>query len=367
MRSLILCAGMLCVAGAVRVASSGNEVQIEWNITDSIIEFEFYSEFGAGWFGWGVNNVPFMASADIFWIKRDSTQIQLADAYASSTTNPSIDAQQDFFNITTQITSTTTRVRATRYLNTNDNKDHVIMTDGTPQYLIYAFNSGNYASSYAGLTGHSFSNRGYFQVDFASNNVTKLNVPKKTLWKVHGWLMFWSWGVFIPSGVMLARYTQTFFPSWFHLHRIFNLFGLVVGIAGIAIGYYMSPKTSISNDLKRHKAVGTAVLILGILNPLVAVIRPHKERGVPLTPKRKVWYALHFSIGITALGCAISNIFLGAKIYNLNMGLFWAMSAWFILLAVVIVFSEMFLWKRKCGKKPDAANNTEMKHRASGK
>jgi hypothetical protein len=52
----------------------------------------------------------------------------------------------------------------------------------------------------------------------------------------HGWLMGLAWGFFLPLGVVIARFMKgTRPPLWFHLHRICQITGIVLTIAGFGL------------------------------------------------------------------------------------------------------------------------------------
>ncbi len=71
---------------------------------------------------------------------------------------------------------------------------------------------------------------------------------------------------------------------WFQAHRAIQSLGLIVSIIAFILALDMVPKGS--HFTKVHHKLGLAVMILGILQPMNALIRPHPS--VPPTTARKV-------------------------------------------------------------------------------
>ena len=76
-------------------------------------------------------------------------------------------------------------------------------------------------------------------------------------------------------------------PLWFQAHRIIQSTGLIISIIAFILALSMVPKGS--HFTKLHHKLGLAVMILGILQPMNALIRPHPPKGnAPATLARKV-------------------------------------------------------------------------------
>lgn len=52
------------------------------------------------------------------------------------------------------------------------------------------------------------------------------------LLQAHAWMMVISWGVLLPSGVVVARSFKTLGPVWFQIHRAVQIVGLTTALAG---------------------------------------------------------------------------------------------------------------------------------------
>ena len=64
-----------------------------------------------------------------------------------------------------------------------------------------------------------------------------------------------------------------------------------------------------------HSQLGIAIFILAGLQPLLALVRPHKG-----TRSRVVFYAAHWTIGMSAVALGWYNIFTGIGLYGESAG-----------------------------------------------
>jgi len=182
-----------------------------------------------------------------------------------------------------------------------------------PSLLVYAVGGQDHTS----LSHHDGGN-GVASVDFRTGGVTAVEPAGATLRVAHGALMFVSWGVLLPLGAALARFAKTVRPTtgpaafWFLCHRLVQTVGLCVAIAGLAVAIAMvAPGPHFSGV---HHVCGLVAMVLGLLQPLNAVFRPHPPaKGAPRSTARLLWEVLHKGSGYCALLLAVATIFLGLK------------------------------------------------------
>jgi len=132
---------------------------------------------------------------------------------------------------------------------------------------------------------------------------------------IHASLMMVSWGFLLPSGTLLAKfYKHRPDGLWFKLHRGIQMVGLLLAVIGwiiALINFNVFKDYGFRNY--QHGICGMVVMILGLLQPLNALIRPH----APSTPdeekstKRWLWEIWHKSSGWMAVGLAVPTIVLG--------------------------------------------------------
>ena len=101
------------------------------------------------------------------------------------------------------------------------------------QDMIYAFDPSS-----TNLAQHRVENRATFTINFATGEATENSDDTKTFHTAHGWCMMLGWGVMLPTGGFIARYTRELDPwklnpaLWFRLHVGIQSTGLLVAIAG---------------------------------------------------------------------------------------------------------------------------------------
>merc|ERR1740117_2899084 len=131
---------------------------------------------------------------------------------------------------------------------------------------------------------------------------------KKTL---HGALMIWGWGVFIPSGLLMASYARETFAAngiWFKVHRALGY----AGVAMASLGYIVGNQVG-SGRQKTHQLVGYLVTLIGLLQPVIAYYRPNPKEH---PEQRKQWFMLHKYLGWLCLVLGLYNIRLGLQMWD---------------------------------------------------
>lgn len=92
--------------------------------------------------------------------------------------------------------------------------------------------------------------------------------------QVHGWLMCLAWGALIPIGVVIATFRTVRGAGawWFHLHRVLNIVGLLVSLAGLSVGVYLDPGEG--GLTWKHKIIGITVNVLAVVQVCCSDITP---------------------------------------------------------------------------------------------
>lgn len=166
-----------------------------------------------------------------------------------------------------------------------------------------------------------------------------------TTLKAHGVVMFIAWGLLAPCGVLLARYTRAVWPSaappfWFRAHWMTQSAALVASIIGFSIG--VAAAWGSVPFAHPHTALGLAVFILGLLQPINAFVRPHKPApGEATTWLRTAWEFAHKGSGIAVLAMSAANIVLGVLYYNGSVALAGAYGVVVAVLLAVAVWREI--------------------------
>ena len=131
---------------------------------------------------------------------------------------------------------------------------------------------------------------------------------------IHASLMIISWGFLLPSGTLIAKFFKHRPDGlWYKLHRGIQMLGLSLAIAGwiyALINFNVFLDYGFNN--RRHGICGMVVMVLGILQPLNAIIRPHAPKeGATKSTKRFAWEIWHKTSGWIAVILAVPTIVLG--------------------------------------------------------
>uniref|UniRef100_A0A5B7BRG7 Cytochrome b561 and DOMON domain-containing protein n=1 Tax=Davidia involucrata TaxID=16924 RepID=A0A5B7BRG7_DAVIN len=164
--------------------------------------------------------------------------------------------------------------------------------------------------------------------------------PSSNLRSSHGVLNMLGWGILIPIGAMAARYFKQWDPIWFYSHIFIQSFGFIFGIAGIITGLVL--ENQLSANVKKHKALGIFILVLGCLQVMAFLARPNKESKV-----RKYWNWYHHNVGRFVIIFAAVNVFYG--IHLGNAGSSWNAGYGIVLagLFIAAVVLEIRMWMKK--------------------
>ena len=133
-------------------------------------------------------------------------------------------------------------------------------------------------------------NRLGFQLDLSSTDagpITANSSDTKTLWIIHGILMFIAWSILVPMAVGTAM-LRNFLPlpdgMWFQVHRILNSIAVVCTIVGFAIAVHNINEERGStakhfSTVKHHK-IGLVIFIFAMIQAITGIFRPHLPKPV---------------------------------------------------------------------------------------
>lgn len=139
---------------------------------------------------------------------------------------------------------------------------------------------------------------------------------------IHGSLMLASWGILLPTGVIMARLFKHKKPDgvWFKIHKTLQMSGLLLALAGWTIALVRFDVFSAGikdNSSYVHGLVGSLVMSLGLLQPFNAFIRPHAPAADDPAPKsgtRVAWEYVHKGSGYAAVVLSLLAIAIGTTL-----------------------------------------------------
>jgi hypothetical protein len=145
----------------------------------------------------------------------------------------------------------------------------------------------------------------------------------------HGSLMLISWGFLIPLGIVSARLLRHFPNSlWFQVHRVVQPLGIITALAGwitALAGPFNVLGSGVYDAQFVHAVLGSSVMGLGLLQPINAYLRPHKQVETDSDDdnynynfpdetslkQRRYWEWGHKTIGYLATFLGMVNCFIG--------------------------------------------------------
>lgn len=133
----------------------------------------------------------------------------------------------------------------------------------------------------------------------------------------HGALMLSSWGVVLPCGVLVAKFLRHQDPLWFKIHRFMQICGVILALIGfcIALTQFSVFSPDYYAPAQIHGICGIIVMVLGLMQPINAYFRPHKDKqAASVSPIRQRWEYLHKGSGWFAIVLAIPTIILGTTL-----------------------------------------------------
>lgn len=180
----------------------------------------------------------------------------------------------------------------------------VFTVNGSPQSLPLIFAAGGV---YSDGTMRQHGQYGSGTLDLSTGTLSDPEVESKaisSLIAAHLWLLLLGWGVFIPAGIAIARVMKERDPLWFHLHRVIQCLGLLMGLVGFGLGFAIAGGWN--GRFQVHRNLGLAATIFGLLQLPALRWRPKLT-----SPYRRLFNLCHWYIGRVAVILAVANIYYG--------------------------------------------------------
>ncbi|KXZ51833.1 hypothetical protein GPECTOR_11g272 [Gonium pectorale] len=159
-------------------------------------------------------------------------------------------------------------------------------------------------------------------LDVTSGAASSVGGTKQRWINAHGALMAVSWGLLLPLGTLLPAHRWALGNSklggkalWFVLHVFFQWTGVATFIAGFVIAYTrLGGEGEIPGGAagEAHGPIGIAIMAAAGAQVVLA----HGARPDPSSPKRRLWYLLHHTLGRSVILLAWANVYIGIYAYH---------------------------------------------------
>jgi len=143
---------------------------------------------------------------------------------------------------------------------------------------------------------------------------TQNNPSFRNMRLAHGSLMLIGWGLILPSGVVVARFFKHRPDGlWFKIHRYLQPLGLLLTLLGWILALVNFDVFAQTDIRFIHGLVGSIVMVLGLLQPLNAWLRPHlpSNEEEEKTRKRILWEHYHRCAGWSCVFLSVFVIIIG--------------------------------------------------------
>ena len=145
------------------------------------------------------------------------------------------------------------------------------------------------------------------------------------LFQLHGVLMLAAWLGCAGAGMIMARYFKKTWRGrqlcgkdlWFVLHRGLMTLAVVLTIAAVIlvlVEVQVAPLALSSLRINPHPVVGLVCVLLALLQPIMAALRPH-----PGTSTRPLFNWAHWAAGNSAFILGVVAIFLAGSLAKTNL------------------------------------------------
>lgn len=261
-------------------------------VTDSVAETLTVSMVYAG-IGW----LAFALSDDVFMPNSNAVMAFPTGATGAAEKWDIGDGRTD--SVVTKVTDTTRQQTLTDATYTQ-NSTHTVMTftkpfvdgseipvaiDGMNNFL-YAVGTDNNFGYHAKRLGFAF--------DLSATSAGPIqsgSSDTKTLWMVHGILLFIAWSILVPMAVGTAL-LRNFLPlpegMWFQIHRILNSIAVLCTIVGFAIAVHNINEEQGSSakhfSTYKHHTIGLVIFIFAMIQAITGIFRPHLPKPVETAP-----------------------------------------------------------------------------------
>lgn len=163
------------------------------------------------------------------------------------------------------------------------------------------------------------------KADF-QNFVALTAAGQNIMLKLHGIMMIAAWILCASIGVVVARYYKPVWLEekllgekvWFTIHRSIMVFAVLFCIAGFTIIFVdrgtFKEVESDSDVKKAHPFLGLIIMCLAVIQPVMAVLRPH-----PGDKHRAIFNWAHWGVGVLLHLLAVLNIVIGVLLDAMEM------------------------------------------------
>ncbi|KAL2476090.1 Cytochrome b561 and DOMON domain-containing protein [Abeliophyllum distichum] len=202
-------------------------------------------------------------------------------------------------------------------------------------------------------------------IDLNSNQtITYKAHSRRNLRMAHGILNVMGWGIFLPVGVIIARYFRNFpkyWGLWYVFHTTCQIAAYILGSAGWVLGLWLG-KQSKYYCYRTHGIFGIVIFTFTTIQMFALRLKPKRT-----DPYRDYWNMYHHFLGYALLTLISINIFKGIAILKPEDTWKWTYIGVLGFLGTTALAFEVYTWTKfvlerksqnqKGGKNPPTDQN----------
>ncbi|XP_050400195.2 putative ferric-chelate reductase 1 isoform X2 [Patella vulgata] len=216
----------------------------------------------------------------------------------------------------------------------------------TPYYMFFASGVATPAKAIAQHTTTPLVSSAV--IDLSKNEIHSATPTTRSLLQAHGSLMTIAWVAAASIGLIIARYFKQVWPNssflgqkiWFQIHRTCMIVALVATCIAFIIIFadVQDWTTSPVTVQNAHPYLGVIVTFLCIVNPIMAIFRPH-----PGTDNRVYFNWAHWAVGTSAYVLGLITVTIGTRMSRAQIAdsAVWVMVGFIVWQMLVILCFEL--------------------------
>lgn len=284
------------------------------------------------------SKITFQICAQIYTLSEDGNDLGIYSYAITSKTKPGVQ-REDEQHWNSTVNEDDGQIKISMQIDL----DKSPFTRETEVVTIRAAWHTDYEMNYHGSNGRS---EGKLDLDLTSGE-SKFEKDDETLEIAHGAIMWAAWAVFASIGIFTAAFKWLLpeqSPLWFQIHRAFQVFTVLLTVAGFVIAVVMMDKKDDEHFVGSHPVIGLVVTIFACLQPINALFRP--PAAVKDT-KRLIWERIHITFGYGTWILACVNCYLGLEYFGEKLLAQLHLFLWCGLMLVVYIV--LLMWPKLCG------------------
>lgn len=281
-----------------------------------------------GYVSFALSQDKWMGNDDVYLCVKDGERVDINGAYVSGRTHPQLALTDVLTDRAWRLSDGVIQCRFRRNVQIPQQSDSPFGLDQS--YFLFLAN---------GRSRNGFIYKHDRQPLISTNQKVIASPPEDLigsrsplLIKLHGVFMLIAWMFTISTGIVVARHFNADWPGravcgqkvWFQVHRGLMVVSVTLTCVGFTLPFIY--RGGWSQNAGAHPYLGTSVMALAIIQPVMAFFRP-----APDSSRRYIFNWMHLAAGTIAQILAVAAMFLGPQLQALLLPSPWptaVLSGW---------------------------------------